>query len=507
MTEQTYLLLSWKGEQKGKYSPDEIKRMWDADEISGLYQVVTDSGNMTVQEFVSFEQERSEKDIIEQRQLAQVQTEANRQRLEQEQVARQNAQALEFEKQKSDQERLAQEREEMMRSGKVYYLYFDGDKKGPFSKENLIVMYKAGKIDDLTQVWTEDLGEWVELKGFSDITGSNVGSPLIRPMQSTQVTRAMQPATPSGMPTALIALFVCLGLAAVLIGGFFAWQYFDLEGKLPGPIASGTGGLAEVHVEKKVAFVVCGVSAINSNGVKKEYPVSSGSGFLVNDQGYVFTNKHVIEKADNFSRATDKITKIKQELNLEKYSPTIWVFFGSNEKYETEVVHVSENYDFAILKAKGISKSYYFKMSDSEEIPRGTVVKTLGFPGSSRDQMRSFEEEAALDATQKNTVQDWYLEDDFKYIQKVGTVSVNKNIKGKGKIIEHDATINHGNSGGPLINENGIVVGINTWTSIGRVKQVGGETLVIDPKGTFFSLSMNQFKSEIQKYGIDLHWE
>ena len=87
MTEQTYLLLSWKGEQKGKYSPDEIKRMWDADEISGLYQVVTDSGNMTVQEFVSFEQERSEKDIIEQRQLAQVQTEANRQRLEQEQVA------------------------------------------------------------------------------------------------------------------------------------------------------------------------------------------------------------------------------------------------------------------------------------------------------------------------------------------------------------------------------------------------------------------------------------
>ena len=87
MTEQTYLLLSWKGEQKGKNSPDEIKRMWDADEISGLYQVVTDSGNMTVQEFVSFEQERSEKDIIEQRQLAQVQTEANRQRLEQEQVA------------------------------------------------------------------------------------------------------------------------------------------------------------------------------------------------------------------------------------------------------------------------------------------------------------------------------------------------------------------------------------------------------------------------------------
>ena len=52
-----------------------------------------------------------------------------------------------------------------------------------------------------------------------------------------------------------------------------------------------------------------------------------------------------------------------------------------------------------------------------------------------------------------------------------------------------------------------MVVGMNTWTSIGRVEQVGEEALVIDPKGTFFSLSLNQFKSEIAKYGIELHWK
>ena len=507
MSGNTYILLSWKGEEQGRFTPSDIRRMWESEEISGLYQVVTDSGNMTVQEFISYEQEQSAKENIQQQQLAQAQAEADRHRIEQERIASENAQALELERQRFEQERLASESEEQHRTGKIYYVYLEGQKKGPFSKENLVIMYNAGKINDSTQIWTSDLGEWVDLKGFSDITGGHSMPAQVSPISATRSNPAVQAPVQtksSSFPVSIVVGFCLVAFAAI---AFFAYQYLDKEGVLPDSIGSGTGGLAEEHVEKKVAFVVCGVSAINSDGEIREKPVNTGSGFLVNDQGYVFTNKHVVEKADNFSRATDKINKIKRDYGFEKFAPTIWVFFGSNEKYETEVIHVSENYDFAILKAKEIPKSYYFKISSSEEIPRGTTVKTLGFPGSSRDQMRSFEEEASIDAAEKNTVQDWFLEDDFKYIQKVGTVSVNKDITGKGKIIEHDATINHGNSGGPLINENGVVVGINTWTSIGRVKQVGGETLVIDPKGTFFSLSMNQFNREIQKYGIKIHWE
>ena len=54
---------------------------------------------------------------------------------------------------------------------KTYYLFLDNQQKGPYSKENLQVMYRAGKIDEYAQGRTEDLGEWVELRGYSDIVG------------------------------------------------------------------------------------------------------------------------------------------------------------------------------------------------------------------------------------------------------------------------------------------------------------------------------------------------
>ena len=500
MSEQIYTLLSWDGQAQGSFAASDIKRMWEADEISGLYQVVTDRGNLSLQEFISFVDEQTEQDRIHQQQLSLAQAEAENLKLQQQQIEFEANLKLETERIRIEQENAAKLKIEAQKTGKIYFIYLDGDKKGPYSKKNLQVMYRAGKIQDSTQVWTHELGDWVALSGFSEITNQ---SDLFSFSSKSKISEKSSAPNPL-YPRILLWGAFCFLLIATL---FFSYKFFEEKGKLPDIISSGAGELAEGKIEKKVAFIICGVSAVTSSGEKKEFPVSTGSGFLVNDAGYIFTNKHVIEEADNFSRATQTINKIKNTLNLEKYAPTIWAFLGNNQKYETRVIHVSENYDFAILKADGMDKSYFFKLSESDEISRGTVVKTLGFPGSSRNQMRSFEEEASIQAATKNTVQDWFLEDDFKYIQKVGTVSVNKKIQGKGKIIEHDATINHGNSGGPLINESGVVVGMNTWTSIGRVEQVGEEALVIDPKGTFFSLSLNQFKSEIAKYGIELHWK
>lgn len=501
MSEQTFKLLSWKGEAQGSFTTADIKKMWESEEITGLYQVVTDQGNFSVQEFVAFTDEQVEKDRIHQQHLALAQAETEKLKLQQQKIEAEAKSKLELERLKIEQGNAEKAKMEALQAGKIYYVYLDGEKKGPFSKQNLQIMHRAGKIEDSTQVWTNELGDWVSLSGFSEITDQNDlfvsagNKKLEKPLHSNTIT------FPKFLVLGIVSLFL------VITSLVFVYQHFEKKGKLPDFISSGTGGLAEEKVEKKVAFVVCGVSAVTANGEKREFPVNSGSGFLVNNDGYIFTNKHVIEETDNFSRATQTINKIKKDLSLEEYNPTVWVFMGNNQKYEAKVIHVSENYDFAILKAQGIKKSYFFKMSDSDEIPRGTVVKTLGFPASSRDQMRSFEEEAAIKAATKNNIQDWFLEDDFKYVQKVGTVSVNKNIQGKGKIIEHDATINKGNSGGPLINESGVVVGINSWASVGRVEKVGGDALVIDPKGTFFSLSLSQLKSEIVKYGIELHWD
>lgn len=173
MSEKTYALLSWKGEEQGQFTISDIRRMWESEEISGLYQVVADSGNMTVQEFISFEQEQTEKELLQQQQLAQAQAEADRHKFERERLENEQTKMLELERMKAKQEKVEQARLDEKMSGKIYYLYMEGTKKGPYSKENLQIMLQGGKIDGSDQVWTKDLGEWVELKGFKEIVGNS----------------------------------------------------------------------------------------------------------------------------------------------------------------------------------------------------------------------------------------------------------------------------------------------------------------------------------------------
>ena len=80
----------------------------------------------------------------------------------------------------------------------------------------------------------------------------------------------------------------------------------------------------------------------------------------------------------------------------------------------------------------------------------------------------------------------------------------------EGKVIEHDATINGGNSGGPLIDKTGIVQGINTWGAINEIKRTkdGKLTGHVDvAHGTFLSLSIAQLRTEIMKNDVDVTWE
>ena len=117
---------------------------------------------------------------------------------------------------------------------KTYYLFLDNQQKGPYSKENLQVMYRAGKIDEYTQVWTEDLGEWVELRGYSDIVGMvatkkvhpSASSPgratrrisRSRPMQGYNTT-VVQPQGSNGLATgSLVCSFISLLFCPPLFG-------------------------------------------------------------------------------------------------------------------------------------------------------------------------------------------------------------------------------------------------------------------------------------------------
>ena len=140
----------------------------------------------------------------------------------------------------------------------------------------------------------------------------------------------------------------------------------------------------------------------------------SGTGFLIDKEGYILTNNHVVENAD----------VIKITLQNEK-------------KYEAKLIGSDSKTDIALLKIVNTdSKSFpYLTLGNSENVEVGEWVVAIGNP-------------FGLDHTVT-----------------AGVVSAKARNIGAGpydEYIQTDASINPGNSGGPLLNMNGEVIGINT---------------------------------------------
>jgi serine protease Do len=139
---------------------------------------------------------------------------------------------------------------------------------------------------------------------------------------------------------------------------------------------------------------------------------SLGSGFIIDKDGYIVTNNHVIENADE-----------------------IKVRLADETEYDAELVGRDPNTDLALIKIKGASNLVPLKMGNSEILPVGSWVVAVGSP---------FGLEQTVTA---------------------GIVSAKGRVIGAGPyddFIQTDASINPGNSGGPLLNMKGEVVGINT---------------------------------------------
>ena len=139
---------------------------------------------------------------------------------------------------------------------------------------------------------------------------------------------------------------------------------------------------------------------------------SLGSGFIIDKKGYVVTNNHVIEGAD----------QIKVKLD-------------DDNEFDAEVVGRDPNTDLALLKINPKNDLPVLKMGDSDELEIGQWVVAIGSP---------FGLERTVTA---------------------GIVSAKGRVIGSGPyddFIQTDASINPGNSGGPLLNMKGEVVGINT---------------------------------------------
>jgi serine protease Do len=140
-----------------------------------------------------------------------------------------------------------------------------------------------------------------------------------------------------------------------------------------------------------------------------------GSGFIIDPQGYIITNNHVIEDADE-----------------------ITVRLANENEYEAKIIGRDPTTDLALIKINDKNSLPFIQLGDSEKVRVGDWVVAIGNP-------------FGLDHTVT-----------------AGIISAKGRVIGAGPyddFIQTDATINPGNSGGPLLNLKGEVIGINAMIS------------------------------------------
>jgi len=145
------------------------------------------------------------------------------------------------------------------------------------------------------------------------------------------------------------------------------------------------------------------------SGTEQEVPRGIGSGFIISQDGYLLTNAHVVDGADEvYVKLTDK------------------------REFKAKVIGIDKRSDIAVIKIDG-TKLPWLPIGDSDKIKAGQWVVAIGSP---------FDLDNSISA---------------------GIVSSKSRDTGDLlPLIQTDVAVNPGNSGGPLLNMDGEVVGINS---------------------------------------------
>ena len=152
---------------------------------------------------------------------------------------------------------------------------------------------------------------------------------------------------------------------------------------------------------------------------------ASGSGIIISDDGYILTNNHIVSTS-----STDSYYQVSE---ANKVTVTL---YNDETEYEAKIIGKDEQTDLAVIKIEkdGLSKAEF---ADSDSIKVGEFAMAVGNPLGMQSSITC----GVISAINREV-----------------TDSEGK----KFKLIQTDAAINSGNSGGALVNSEGKVIGINT---------------------------------------------
>ena len=248
--------------------------------------------------------------------------------------------------------------------------------------------------------------------------------------------------------------YLALGVLAVLalliglVGGVVGRKTAEVvEAFTTSKVTLATNGNSEAPAGRfaKVAHAVAD-SVVTIQSVSDQEGMQ-GSGFVVDGRGYIVTNNHVISEAAN---------------NPSQFKTT--VVFNDGKEVPANLVGRDPKTDLAVLKVDNVNNLTVARLGDSDKVLVGDEVLAAGAPLG----LRSTVTHGIISALHRPIPLSGEGSDTDTVIDALQT----------------DASINHGNSGGPLINMDSQVIGIDT----------AGKSLSDSASGLGFAIPINEAK-------------
>ena len=274
--------------------------------------------------------------------------------------------------------------------------------------------------------------------------------------QPPAVTPGERAARTPSRPRRLGAGVVALALVAGLAGGFVGDRISDAtdddrpaDAALPAPaggVAHGTDAAPSRPAGSVAGLAADVLPSVVSIEVTGGQGVSTGSGFVLRDDGYLLTNEHVVAGSSSGGKVV--------------------VTFADGHEQPGTVVGRTTDYDLAVVKVdeEGLEP---LVLGDSDQVVVGDSVLAVGAP-------------LGLEATVTTGIVS-ALHRPVQAGDEAQTAFIDA--------IQTDAAINPGNSGGPLVNADGEVVGINS-----AIAQPPGAVSATGSIGLGFAIPANQVR-------------
>ena len=231
---------------------------------------------------------------------------------------------------------------------------------------------------------------------------------------------------------ALVASAILGGVVAVgavaLLGGLDSGTTVVTEtsaARSPGLAPADSNGMSVNEIYERAASGVVRVNSTSNStaatGLGAQQTSALGSGFVIDKTGHIVTNYHVVEGAD-----------------------VVTVSFSNRDTVKAEVVGTDPSSDIAVLRVNTAASALTpLPLGNSDAVEVGDPVVAIGNP-------------FGLDRTATAGI--------VSALQRLITAPNRFTID---HVIQTDAPINHGNSGGPLLSSRGQVIGVNTQIETG----------------------------------------